>query len=186
MLWPRVPGLSHGPDDFVYWRGISVEHYSYSPDQRQEMIDSARVLGAVCMTLEQAGQEVNSLSVMRFFDRLREGPDGPSLRYCALWVVKKSGPRMVIQTLTAETRADILSEIDVLKDAFINKPWGADRMALRCFAVYSKEDVSALLREFESDRNWTRLQSPVQSLDSTRPDCPSWMRTWPPTAVMKG
>lgn len=152
-----VPGLTQDAVGYVHWKGVSVEHYSYGADKHEEMIDAARRLGAICLTLEEAGEAVTAGRVMRFFGQIMDGPDGPSPRCLALWLVRKDKPRLKILPLVGETRAAREAEVEVLVQQ-CTAEWGADQIGLRNFVVKTREDLDVLLQTLSSDLQWVRMQ----------------------------
>lgn len=151
-----VPGLTQDHEGYVYWKGVSVEHYSYSAEKRDEMIEAARRLGAICLTLEESGEPVTAGRVMRFFGQLMVGPDGPAPSFLALWLIREKNPRLQILPLTGQTQDAREEEADAAVEAHVVK-WGADHYGLRRFVVRKREDFDVLLDTLGSDLRWVRL-----------------------------
>lgn len=63
-MFHGIEELTKDWEGFVYWKGIQVEHYSYSGDNQAQEAESAADLAARCRHIEALGLEVTGSKVI--------------------------------------------------------------------------------------------------------------------------
>lgn len=148
-----IPGLTRDGEGYVYWNGTNVEHYSYPQERTQQMIDSARVLAAICKTLDQRGTKVSWAAISAVYEEIDLGEGMEIPRFLASWSVSPGVPRIKITPLTSKTGGEIKSERDALKAAAM-LALDCDHHEIRNVLVVSDEDLATLRESIQNDIQW--------------------------------
>lgn len=71
-MFHGIEELTKDGEGFVYWRGIQVEHYSYSADKQAQEAESAACLAARCRHIEALGLKVTGSKVIWYWSWFEE------------------------------------------------------------------------------------------------------------------
>lgn len=151
-----IDSLSIDHEGFVYWKGVSVEHYSFPADRRTEAVSSAIRLAAVCRLLEEKGTRVTGQSVMRGHDDLRFGSGVFSARYVLLWsVTGKGSPVAAAYPIESTDREEAENQSRSLMRAFVEAN-GLDLASTRRSEIFNADDLVYALDGLKTDIEWCR------------------------------
>lgn len=148
-----IPGLTQDAEGYVSWKGAVVEHYSFAPERKDEMVRSARILAAVCLTLEQRGTAVSWPNISSVLDEIAVGQGRAIPRYAVHYTVSAFSPNIRISALTADTAQELAEERRVLGEAAM-AAFGADVNSLRSVMVVTGEDLESLKESIVGDLAW--------------------------------
>lgn len=148
-----IPGLTNDAEGYVYWKGARVEHYSFGQERRAAMIDSARVLAAICMTLDQRGSKVSWSAISAVYEEIDLGEGLEIPRFLACWSISPGAPRVKITPLASMTCREIKSERGALKAAAM-LALDCDHHEIRNMLVVTSEDLTIVRESLERDIQW--------------------------------
>lgn len=148
-----IPGLTRDSEGYVYWRGAKVEHYSYPQERTQQMISSARVLAAICTTLDQRGTKVSWSAISAVYEEIDLGEGLEIPRFLACWSISPGAPRVKITPLASMTCSEIKSERGALKAAAM-LALDCDHHEIRNMLVVTSEDLAAVRESLQNDIQW--------------------------------
>lgn len=142
---PWLYGIEHLTQDhqgYVYWKGVSVEHYSHR-DAEAGRRDASK-LSEVCQFIERTGKAVSSSEIMRVCDQLFWGT-GPGLTYEKVIVfhaVDMGGARISVQTYRSAKEVKDLIHANLRS---LSEQWGVTLNAV-CYTRVALEDHWQLLQ----------------------------------------
>lgn len=154
-----VENLTRNGEGYVFWKGQRVEHFSYSPAQRDEMMTAARRLAAVCLKIESDGQVPSYTTIDEVWRKMDFAQLSPSIeapRHLVVWVVLKEGPHIAVLPVHSQNYHDAKAEVD---RALIDKSaqWPGACLP-RTFLVVTQEDLSTTFECIERDVAWAQRQ----------------------------
>lgn len=150
-----VRGLHRDHVGYVYWKGVLVEHYSHK--DHEQMVKDARVLGAICKSIENRMEVVAAGKVMEVFAKLRFGEGSGHMRFLAIWRLYEQGPRLQVIPLSSTDQVAAEHERKHAADqaAAHWSTFGQESIGdIRSFVVCTKEQYDALVQGLQSDCRW--------------------------------
>jgi hypothetical protein len=150
-----VSGLRRDQVGYVYWRGVLVEHYSHMDDEK--MTKDARVLGAICKSIENRSGTVSAREVMKGYDDLRFGEGSGHQRFLAFWRLEHQAIRFQVMPMVASDRVTAEKERESTA-ARTAAHWSTlttqSTGDLRTAVICSQEDYDVLVQGLQSDLRW--------------------------------
>lgn len=152
-----VEHLKQDTQGYVSWKDVRIEHYSYQIHDHDEMVDSARRLGAICLALEAEGIKVNSTNVMAKFNELDFGQGIEAPRFLVMWKVTKEEAKVIVVPMTA---TDLKLAKDEQHDLLDRQAtlWGLQASSIRTYAVRTAEELAIAQECLIRDYEWGRHQ----------------------------
>lgn len=150
-----VANLTRDGQGYVHWKGKQVEHYSYDVSRRDEMIESARRLAAICLTVESLGQKVNHLTISNLHSAMDFANAMAIPRFVVRWDFQKEGARLAVQKIEQSDREEAGPVIDDATQAQIQQ-WNTSRNATRVMHVVTQEDFDNVQVCIKRDCDWAR------------------------------
>lgn len=146
-----VANLTMGPDGYVYWRGVEVEHYSHSERLRSQAIE----LGEICKLIESRGGVVGSVSVGRVYDEIHfaTSMDTPKFRF--FWSASRDQEPVAglyggeHQWERARPDLGLYPNVQALAEQ-----WGVPEWSVRWVCLSTQDDLTSALQTVDSSVRW--------------------------------
>jgi len=161
-LYPHfcgISGLTTNGMGCVYWKGVSIEHYSHNDSG--EMIKAACELAAICTLIERRGDEPIWRRVSAVYDQIAGGHGLDVPRHGVLWNLHKDSMPMSFVQLEARDHVELQEEIAAVPTDHL----GADH--IRRQVVVTQDDFESLMHALRGDVDWaSRAHWPAYRLSN--------------------
>lgn len=149
-----VENLTRDARGYVYWKGRQVEHYSYDSSRRNDMIDSARRLAAVCLKIEVDGGQVSPHSINEMHKDMDFAQGIKTPRFLVAWLVQKEGAKISVLPIQDDSRhiAKPLIDRECKERA---AQWGGTSEP-RSFLVVTQDDLRVATECIHRDHEWAK------------------------------
>lgn len=149
-----VENLTRDGRGYVYWKGRQVEHYSYDSSRRNDMIDSARRLAAVCLKIEASGGTVSHHSIDELHRDMDFAQGIKTPRFLVVWLVQKEGAQISVLPIQVDSRHAAKPLIDrECKERAAQ--WG-DASEPRSYLVVTQDDLRVATECIHRDHEWAQ------------------------------
>lgn len=153
---PWLHGHEHLTKDlegFVFWKGISIEHFSIADPTREAA--AAKELAKVCRLVEAQGLPMCWPSCSSVYDQAKFGQGYESPRFHAFWTFTQLKHELI---LIPENSLELREAADSGQRHFaeISQKWESPENALRAMLVSSDEDLENLRKYIREDAAWAR------------------------------
>lgn len=150
-----IEGLTRNHVGYVFWKGHEVEHYDLIPGREEETRAQARILAAICRTLDNARITVKCSTVAEFYRRMHCADGVQTPRYLISWAIKPAGfEATTVQLVQLERQAFEQEVAQRTEEA--RQRLGVDAYALRSSQVITREDFDSAIEAIRGDARWAQ------------------------------
>jgi hypothetical protein len=150
-----IEGLTRNHLGYVYWKGHEVEHYDLIPGREEVTHAQARILAAICITLDNTRIAVKGSTVADFYRRMHCADGVRTPRYLVSWAMNPAGFEAVITPLEQVERKALEEEVSRKAEEAVQR-LGVDAYAMRSSQVITQEDFEAVIETIRGDACWAQ------------------------------
>lgn len=150
-----IEGLTRHHQGHVYWKGKEVEHYDLIPGREDWVHQQARILAAICKTIDTKGEVVSGSSVAAVYRRMHCADGMTTPRFLVGWAIKPAGFEMHTRELIQSDRPALMKEIED-RTLEIYQALGMAGWGVRVSEICTKEDFTCVVDTIKGDARWAQ------------------------------